>query len=98
LFQVILVGEQVNSGTTSKRKLEKKLKKALRKFQFLLDAKNFESDKQYPVFTQWFQQTIVQVYRTSIPSTIEYLCKSLDIAAPEPTIVVIEQVPASKKR
>jgi hypothetical protein len=48
----------------------------------MLDAQNHFGDCNFPKFEIWFEQTIAQVYKSIIPSTIEYLRQKLEIVAP----------------
>lgn len=85
-----------------RRKLEKALKKALRKFQFLLEAHSHTPEQElcYPKFETWYNQTIVDVYSSTIPDTVTYLCKTLDLECPkvEEAPLKLQTPTQSKKR
>lgn len=87
LTRVLLCGQTKNTSKGKSmdpaRKLEKNLKKVIRDFRLVLDVYQSSHSSGTALgglkFEEWFRLTIVEVFTEKMPSTVEYLCRALDV-------------------
>ena len=88
LTEILLCGKSSNTSKGKSmapgRKLEKNLKHSIRNFQLEVDMMPFyEEDSSCHIdFKAWFRTSVFEPYGDKISSTIQFLCKALQIDDP----------------